>query len=166
MDQWFGRAKKGKLYLSYIWLYHACGYSNRHCPIVTPVWWHRVIWNGWSLPWRWHSATAYLVHISNISSKDLQNINNSAPMEQAYNKAVSPIHVRYLYGRCTVDVRYESGHVPDKYRTYSGQRQEMHRRYAGATIWIEWRYAWDMLESNMRCFEQKYEKDNKIIIIG
>lgn len=23
-----------------------------------------------------------------------------------------------------------------------------------------------MLESNMRCFEQKYEKDNKIIIIG
>ena len=30
----------------------------------------------------------YLVHISNISSKDLQNINNRAPMEQAYNKAV------------------------------------------------------------------------------
>lgn len=87
------------------------------------------------------STPRYLVHISNISSKDLQNINNSAPMEQAYNKAVSPIHVRYLYGRCTVDVRYESGHVPDKYRTYSGQRQEMHRRYAGATIWKEWRYA-------------------------
>ena len=40
-------------------------------------------------------------------------------MEQAYNKAVSPIHVRYLYGRCPVDVRYKSGHVPDKYRTYS-----------------------------------------------
>ena len=51
-------------------------------------------------------------------------------MEQAYNKAVSPIHVRY-----------KSGHVPDKYLTYSGQRQEMHRRYAGATIWIEWRDA-------------------------
>ena len=65
-------------------------------------------------------------------------------MEQAYNKAVSPIYVRYLYGRCPVYVRYESGHVPDKYRTYSGQRQEMHRRYAGATIWIEWRYADDM----------------------
>ena len=61
-------------------------------------------------------------------------------MEQAYNKAVSPIHVRYLYGRYPVYVRYKSGHVPDKYRTYSGQRQEMHRRYAGATIWIEWRY--------------------------
>ena len=76
-----------------------------------------------------------------ISSKDLQNINNRAPMEQAYNKAVSPIHVRYLYVRCPVYVRYKSGQVPNKCRTYSGQRREMHRRYAGATIWIEWRYA-------------------------
>ena len=59
------------------------------------------------------STPTYLVHISNISSKDLQNINNRAPMEQAYNKAVSPIHVRYLYGRCPVDVRYKSGQVPD-----------------------------------------------------
>ena len=43
-------------------------------------------------------------------------------MEQAYNKAVSPIHVQYLYVRCPVYVRYKSGHVPDKYRIYSGQR--------------------------------------------
>ena len=43
-------------------------------------------------------------------------------MEQAYNKAKSPIHVRYLYGICPVYVRYKSGHVPDKYRIYSGQR--------------------------------------------
>ena len=57
-------------------------------------------------------------------------------MEQAYNKAVSPIHVRYLYVRCPVYVRYKSGQVPNKCRTYSGQRREMHRRYAGATIWI------------------------------
>ena len=70
-------------------------------------------------------------------------------MEQAHNKAVSPIHVRYLYGRCPVYVRYKSGHVPDKYRTYSGQRQEMHRRYAGATIWIEWRYA--LLPKGEKC---------------
>ena len=83
----------------------------------------------------------YLVHISNISSKDLQLIKYRAPMEQAYNKAVSPIHVRYLYGRFPVYVRYKSGHVQYMCRTFSRQRQEMHRRYAGATIWIEWRYA-------------------------
>ena len=68
------------------------------------------------------STPTYLVHISNISSKDLQLIKYRAPMEQAYNKVVSPIHVRYLYGRCPVYVRYRSGQVPDKWRTYSGQR--------------------------------------------
>lgn len=72
-----------------------------------------------------HIHTSYFLHLTSylfISSKDLQNINNRAPMEQAYNKAVSPIHVRYLYGICPVYVRYKSGHVPDKCRTYSGQR--------------------------------------------
>ena len=87
------------------------------------------------------STPTYLVHISNISSKDLQLIKYRASMEQAYNKVVSPIHVRYLYGRCPVYIRYRSGHVPNKCRTYSGQRLEVHRRYAGATIWIERRYA-------------------------
>ena len=85
------------------------------------------------------STPTYLVHISNISSKDLQLIKYRASMEQAYNKVVSPIHVRYLSGICPVYVRYKSGHVPNKCRTYSGQRLEVHRRYAGATIWIEWR---------------------------
>ena len=48
------------------------------------------------------STPTYLVHISNISSKDLQLIKYRAPMEQAYNKVVSPIHVRYLSGICSV----------------------------------------------------------------
>ena len=87
------------------------------------------------------STPTYLVHISNISSKDLQLIKYRAPMEQAYNKVASPIHVRYLSGICPVYVRYKSGQVPNKCRTYTGQRLEEHRGYMGDTIWIERRYA-------------------------
>ena len=59
------------------------------------------------------STPTYLVHISNISSKDLQNINNRAPMEQAYNKVAFPIHVRYFYGICPVQKRTSTEQVPN-----------------------------------------------------
>ena len=59
------------------------------------------------------STPTYLVHISSISSKDLQHIKYRAPMEQAYNKVVSPIHVWYLSGRCPVLKRTSTGQVPN-----------------------------------------------------
>ena len=57
------------------------------------------------------STPTYLVHISNISSKDLQLIKYRASMEQAYNKVVSPIHVRYLSGICSVKKRTSTEQV-------------------------------------------------------
>ena len=79
------------------------------------------------------STPTYLVHISNISSKDLQLIKYRASMEQAYNKVVSPIHVRYLSGICPVYVRYMFGIKADKYRTSDEHIADNDRRNIGAT---------------------------------
>ena len=54
-------------------------------------------------------------------------------MEQAYNKAVSPIHVRYMSGTCPLYVRYMSGIKADMYRTGTEHIADNDRRCIGAT---------------------------------
>ena len=51
------------------------------------------------------------------------------PMNQANNKTIAPIHVRYMSGL----VRYMYAFIPDIYRTYREHIADNDRRNIGAT---------------------------------
>ncbi len=73
------------------------------------------------------------MHDQGINTFCLYHNKGRTPMNQANNKVIAHIHVRYMSGICPVLVRYMSAFLPDIYRTYREHIADNDRRNIGAT---------------------------------